>query len=561
MMCRAPGPHGRGRLSLPVRAALMCIWTALGAGCASNSGLTGLPAASESTGLSVDDLMIVDCLLPGIPHRMGNTVFTTGRRLLKITAHECALYAGEYVLRGSRDTALEKWLPDAQAGDPKAQAYVGELYERGLGIEPDYTRAAEWYRKAAEQGQPRAQASLGVLYEKGLGVPKDLAMALEWKRRAAGPTTPMSLSPEVSAELRAAREQLEQRSEQFKRSEAELARTKQELDKTKPQLERLQSGAGTTNAPRVNDLVKKITEMQEQLAKRGVEIDDQSNQIFELKKRIDGNLLGASGSDPNLYGRYHALVIGINDYRNPPPPLKTALHDAEEIAALLDSKYGFKVQLLRNPTKRQFYEALHGYRKSLGETDNLLIYYAGHGHLDKGLGNKGFWLFADAIPGADDTWMAHREITDYLDENVIKARHILVIADSCYAGGLTRSSIEELSPGISDEERASWLVKKAQNGSRTALTSGGLEPVLDTGGGDNSVFARVLIDTLRRNDAIIDAQKLSSYIGPKVRFRAEKEGGDQTPEYRVIRGAGDETGDFIFVPITKRRIAFTASPL
>ena len=251
MMCRAPGPQARGRLSLPARAALMYIWTALGAGCASNSGLTGLPAASESTGLSVDDLTIVDCLIPGIPRRIGNTVFITGRRVLKVTAHECALYAGEYVLRGSRDTALEKWLPDAQAGDPKAQVYVGEIYQRGLGTEPDYARAAEWYRKAAEQGEPRAQASLSVLYEKGLGVPKDSAMALEWKRRAAGPITPVSLSPEVSAELRAVREQLEQRSEQFKRSEAESARTKQELDETKAQLARLQSGAGTMNAPRV----------------------------------------------------------------------------------------------------------------------------------------------------------------------------------------------------------------------------------------------------------------------------------------------------------------------
>ena len=535
----------------------MYIWTALGAGCASNSGLTGLPAASESTGLSVDDLTIVDCLIPGIPRRIGNTVFITGRRVLKVTAHECALYAGEYVLRGSRDTALEKWLPDAQAGDPKAQVYVGEIYERGLGTEPDYARAAEWYRKAAEQGEPRAQASLSVLYEKGLGVPKDSAMALEWKRRAAGPITPVSLSPEVSAELRAVREQLEERSEQFKRSEAESARTKQELDETKAQLARLQSGAGTTNAPRVGDLQAKINQIQEALAARGVQIDAQSNEIFEAKKRLRDKQADASGNDPNLYGRYHALVIGINDYREPPGRLKTALHDAEQIAALLGSKYGFKVQPLRNPTRRELDDALEGYRKSLGETDNLLIYYAGHGYLDKGL-DKGFWLFADAIDGRYDTYIPHRDITDYLDEDVIKARHILVIADSCYAGGLTRSSIEELSPGISDAERVSWLVKKAENGLRTALTSGGLEPVLDTGGGGHSVFAGVLIDTLRGNDEIIDAQTLASHIGPKVRFRAEKLG-DQTPEYRVIRGAGDETGDFIFVP--KERIAFTASRL
>ena len=44
---------------------------------------------------------------------------------------------------------------------------------------PDYSTAAQWYRKAADQGNSRAQINLGSLYERGLGVAKNKATALE----------------------------------------------------------------------------------------------------------------------------------------------------------------------------------------------------------------------------------------------------------------------------------------------------------------------------------------------------------------------------------------------
>ena len=50
------------------------------------------------------------------------------------------------------------------------------------------------------------------------------------------------------------------------------------------------------------------------------------------------------------FGRYHALVIGNNDYADL-PRLETAVADAEAVAALLESKYGFQVRLLRNATR------------------------------------------------------------------------------------------------------------------------------------------------------------------------------------------------------------------
>ena len=82
------------------------------------------------------------------------------------------------------------------------------------------------------------------------------------------------------------------------------------------------------------------------------------------------------------FGTYHALVIGNNDYTKL-PKLETAVADAEAMTELLKTRYGFKVQLLRNATRNDILRALNRYGAEFTEDDNLLVYYAGHGWLDR----------------------------------------------------------------------------------------------------------------------------------------------------------------------------------
>ena len=96
-----------------------------------------------------------------------------------------------------------------------------------------------------------------------------------------------------------------------------------------------------------------------------------------------------SAAEDVEFGRYHALVIGNNDYTDL-PRLETAVADAEAVAALLESKYGFQVRLLRNATRADILRGLYAYRAELTEEDNLLIYYAGHGYFDRP-SETGFW--------------------------------------------------------------------------------------------------------------------------------------------------------------------------
>jgi TPR repeat protein len=92
-------------------------------------------------------------------------------------------------LAQSRDAALTPDLStvkrQAASGDPKAEAELGTMYEKGDGVPQDYPQAASWFRKAAEQGAATAQNDLGTLYDHGQGVSQDHSQAAIWYRRAA----------------------------------------------------------------------------------------------------------------------------------------------------------------------------------------------------------------------------------------------------------------------------------------------------------------------------------------------------------------------------------------
>jgi peptidoglycan hydrolase-like protein with peptidoglycan-binding domain len=231
------------------------------------------------------------------------------------------------------------------------------------------------------------------------------------------------------------------------------------------------------------------------------------------------------------YGNYHALVIGNDMYRTL-PHLGTAVGDAEAVAKELERNYHFSVRLLTNATEEDIIGALTDMRRDLGWNDNLLIYYAGHGWYDQDA-EQGYWLPVDASEDNQAHWISNADITNAL--KALKAKHILVVADSCYSGTLARSANISLR-GIDYIER---IVKKK---ARTVLTSGGLEPVLDAGGEGHSVFAHAFLAALDENDGVIDGQELFRRLRDPVVANAP-----QTPEYGEIRGAGHDGGDFIFV--------------
>jgi uncharacterized caspase-like protein len=251
---------------------------------------------------------------------------------------------------------------------------------------------------------------------------------------------------------------------------------------------------------------------------------------------------------PLSYGTYYALIIGNNVYRHW-PNLHTPENDARQLAEILTGKYGFHTRLLLNATRFDIIQALNEFRQRLTEKDNLLVYYAGHGHLDTAI-DRGYWIPVDGHTDSNVNWISTVAITDIL--GALSAKHVLVVADSCYAGALTRSALVRLEAGMSEEARTHWLEVMAGKRSRTVLTSGDLQPVLDSGGGNHSVFAKALLDVLRENAEVLEGQRLHRKIAARVTYAASTVRTEQIPQYAPIRYAGHEAGDFLFIPTTSR---------
>jgi len=245
-------------------------------------------------------------------------------------------------------------------------------------------------------------------------------------------------------------------------------------------------------------------------------------------------------------GKFHAVVVGNNSYRDPGyASLQSAVNDANAVAAMLRSRYGYETTVVHNATRLEILTALNEMRETLKPEDNLLIYYAGHGEI--GADGQGYWVPTDGVQGNPKSWISNAVVSDIL--NTVAARHVLVVADSCYSGTMTRASVPTFATGAMPPDKwNAWVKAMADGRSRTALTSGGVMPVPDTGSGQHSFFARAFLNVLQDNDRLLEGQRLFQEVATSLALGAMDAPLAQMPEYAPIRYAGHESGEFFFLP-------------
>lgn len=658
MIVRYPCPV-RSRLSVCLGSALLVL-------------VAGWPAKTPQAAVrNAEDLMIVDCLLPGQIRKLGRqATYLSARRPVRTTQADCEIRGGEYVSfdRANYQTALKVWLDGAMAGNPEAQNNVGEIYSKGLGTAPDYGMAFQWFKKAADQGYGRARINLGFLYEQGLGVAQDQAAALNLYREASGLQDELLYASVVQVQISAKDEQITGLRQQVAAGAAESAGLRQQVQQLQRELQQ-RRGALQEAQRQLSDTQAKLAQarqrqdddlsrlLENQLLAQEEQINSQRTQLASLEQRagaaaggqyaavpmleiLDPVFVATRGRNTAVYrggpgkrevvgrvtspqlvsaitvngqpaainanggfsaavdvpeggaqvqvaavdrqgaraqidftllpqaagaasprsgpagdgslprgvklGRYYAVVIGNNSYRDPAyPTLKSAANDANAIAAMLRSRYGYETTLVLNGGRLEILTALNEMREKLKPTDNLLIYYAGHGEIDAR--GQGYWVPTDGAANADKTWISNAAISDIL--NTVQARHVLVVADSCYSGTMTRASAPTFDAGTMPPEKwASWVKAMADGRSRTALTSGGVQPVPDTGTGRHSYFARAFLNVLQDNNRLLEAQRLFREVSTSLALGAIDSPVPQVPEYSPIRYAGHESGEFFFMP-------------
>lgn len=230
--------------------------------------------------------------------------------------------------------------------------------------------------------------------------------------------------------------------------------------------------------------------------------------------------------------RYFALLIGINEYSDDNIiDLDNPIRDVEELSKVLISRYNFEkenVVLLKNPGRAEMFVALDELTRILTIHDNLLIFYAGHGHWDD-KGKVGYWLPADASRYSTVEWFRNSTLRDFIGS--INTRHTMLIADACFSGAIfkTRAAFTEVPKSIQ---------KLYELPSRKAMTSGILQEVPD-----ESIFVKYLIKRLEEND--------EKFLSSEVLFSSFKtvvmNNSPNIPQYGVIQNVGDEGGDFVFI--------------
>jgi hypothetical protein len=229
-----------------------------------------------------------------------------------------------------------------------------------------------------------------------------------------------------------------------------------------------------------------------------------------------------------LAGRFHALLIAVQNYSDPAiPRLQAPVRDAERLRDLLTSRYRFDrrdVILLPNPKREALLGQLNQLSETLGRNDNLLIFYAGHGIWDEA-SHQSYWLPVDARRINSAQWVSNSDVEGSLRR--MKARHVLLIADACFAGAL-------LLRDVPPDQAMSRLYELP---SRKAMTSGSKETVPDS-----SVFLDYLIKRLEANAApYLPADDLFSSFRTAVMHNSPVQ-----PQFGTIFNVGDEGGEFLF---------------
>lgn len=246
-----------------------------------------------------------------------------------------------------------------------------------------------------------------------------------------------------------------------------------------------------------------------------------------LAQNKGGGFSGAPAVQGEWYANSYALVVGINSYSHGWGRLSAGVNDAKKMATALRAR-GFQVDELydREATSSAIIAALRKAAMRTTKNDGFVFYYSGHGFTKTSEWDQtqaGYLVPVDGRSGDISNYLAVTQIRDEILTNC-KAKHVLLIVDSCFSGTLLTRS------GVSDGAVADYLGKRGIFG----ITAGMQDQAAVDG-----LFASVLLDGLNgnadfNNDGFVAFKELGMYAEQNVKSRNHR----QTPDYGVMYGEG-----------------------
>jgi filamentous hemagglutinin family protein len=228
-----------------------------------------------------------------------------------------------------------------------------------------------------------------------------------------------------------------------------------------------------------------------------------------------------------------AVVIGIDQYADTRiPSLDGARHDADAVANLFSNQLGYETVLIPDASREAILRGLNRVALQAGPSDSVIVYYAGHGELIEKT-RLGYWLPANARVDQPQTWISNNDIGRLMAR--ISASQVALISDSCFSGSLVGS---EALRTAADADAAALLQRR----SAVVMSSGGNEPVADSGKDGHSPFTWNLLRHLEQ----VSTWRPGGNVFEQVRQAVMREV-PQRPRYgAALTGRHEAGGDYLF---------------
>jgi len=265
----------------------------------------------------------------------------------------------------------------------------------------------------------------------------------------------------------------------------------------------------------------------------------------------------AAPKGPLGYDASFALLIGNSQYQHW-PEIPGAASDVAEVAAVL-RRLGFATTVVTNLTKQAFEDEFGRFVGEVGTQQNsrLLFYYAGHGYTETAeSGNDfGYIVMVDAPSFAGNSVVFRKKSINMeelvRDSELIKARHVCFMFDSCFSGTIFDYRGTANPRGVTDSTALPI---------RQFITAGRKHETVPDVSQFKQAFINLLLGRAERQikSGPLTAEEVASHLSASVQNATQR---TQHPQYGRIRDEKLNQGDFVFSFGTDREFSIEWVPI